>query len=99
MVLATVGNVKVTAPNFWYCAGVLQILFVQGFNVSGVLSTKVRAAQHALHESFSHRIPLSFTGEHVLTDVLFGLLLALFIRTYSLGSYSRACALRVVSML
>ena len=69
--------VKVTAPHLWDRAGVLQILFVQGFNVSGVLSTKVRAAQHALHESFSHRIPLFFTGEHVLSDMLFGLLLAL----------------------
>ena len=70
--------IKITAPHLWDRAGILQILFVQSFNVGGVLSAKVRATQHALHESFSHRIPLFFTDEHVLSVMLFGLLLALF---------------------
>ena len=34
-------RVKVTAPNLGDRAGILQVLFVQGFDVGGVLSTKV----------------------------------------------------------
>ena len=66
--------------------------------MSGVLSTEVRAAQHALHESFSHRIPLFVAAEHVLLDALFDLLLVFILCRAQCWTDPHAC-LPIVSML